>query len=340
MAQVPVKSEKFDITQPLGSMNSIRSLLDKQKGEFEKLLGKQLDPTRFVRLAISAAQRNQGLLKCDAASFLGALMDASRLKLEPGVPGGLWLTPRNNRKTGKSEVLGIIDYRALIAIARRGGEVGDIAAHIVREGETFTWVRGDDEKIIHEGNQPNAPAKYVYAIARYKDGRVMHREVMSYDEVEAIRQRAPAGSSGPWTTDPGEMAKKTVIRRLCKYLPQTEELRDALQVADKEFEGTDASITLDLDTQIQKAQPVVNEDAEPPPEQEVEDYGTPPGPPVQSRPSLIHESEQSLRSQIVDLVAACMEAGKGSKVPPDFENMKPPELTSFRDMLRRRLEGK
>ncbi len=40
-------------------------------------------------------------------------------------------------------------------------------------------------------------------------------------EVDAIRARSRAGKSGPWVSDYEEMARKTVVRRLCKYLPMS-----------------------------------------------------------------------------------------------------------------------
>jgi len=56
--------------------------------------------------------------------------------------------------------------------------------------------------------------------------------VMTKDEVEAIRKRSRAGKSGPWVTDWGEMAKKTVVRRLSKMLPLSSEIMDYVSADD------------------------------------------------------------------------------------------------------------
>jgi recombination protein RecT len=52
---------------------------------------------------------------------------------------------------------------------------------------------------------------------------------MTKDEVDAIRKRSRSGSSGPWVTDYGEMAKKTSLRRLCKLLPLSPEVAEHIE---------------------------------------------------------------------------------------------------------------
>ena len=69
----------------------------------------------------------------------------------------------------------------------------------------------------------------VYAVAFFNDGSTQF-EVMVKAEVEAIRKRSRAYGSGPWVSDFEEMAKKTVVRRLSKYLPQSPEMARALEI--------------------------------------------------------------------------------------------------------------
>ena len=44
-------------------------------------------------------------------------------------------------------------------------------------------------------------------------------EVMTIDQIEAIRERSKAGRDGPWITDYGQMTRKTLVHRLFNYLP-------------------------------------------------------------------------------------------------------------------------
>ena len=59
---------------------------------------------------------------------------------------------------------------------------------------------------------------------------------MSKDEVDAVRKRSRAANNGPWVTDYGEMAKKTVFKRLSKWLPVTPELQEAIAKDDEEYQ--------------------------------------------------------------------------------------------------------
>jgi hypothetical protein len=85
---------------------------------------------------------------------------------------------------------------------------------------------------------------------------------MTKAEVDAIRKRSRAGSSGPWVTDYAEMARKTVVRRLAKYLPLSVELADAI-VADQdvitEEKSVAGTVVDDLNASLAASEPAVKE---------------------------------------------------------------------------------
>jgi hypothetical protein len=85
-----------------------------------------------------------------------------------------------------------------------------------------------------------------YAVARLKNAEPVF-EVMHKDDIEKIRRRSKAADSGPWVTDYDEMAKKTVLRRLCKYLPLSTELTAA--VAKDEYAERGLLDQLNLETE-------------------------------------------------------------------------------------------
>ncbi len=136
--------------------------------------------------------------------------------------------------TDRGEGFVIIGYRGMIDLARRSGQIASLSARVVREGDEFSFEFGLDEKLIHRpGENEDAPVTHVYAVARLKDGGTQF-EVMTRKQIELVRSLSKAGNNGPWVTHWEEMAKKTAIRRLFKYLPVSIEIQRAVSMDEKE----------------------------------------------------------------------------------------------------------
>ena len=202
-------------TQP----KTIRSLIKDMEGEIAKALPSVITPERFTRITLSALSTNPKLSECTPNSFLGAMMTAAQLGVEPNTPlGQAYLIPYRNH--GRLECQFQLGYKGLIDLAYRSGEVKTIQAHTVYENDDFSYELGLEPKLHH------VPAKaergkpvYFYAVFHTKDGGYGF-EVMSYEDVEAHAKRySKAYSSGPWQTNFEEMAKKTVLKRVLKYAP-------------------------------------------------------------------------------------------------------------------------
>ena len=187
-------------------------------------LPRHLTPERLARVAITAISRNPRLLECTRESLALALIEAGQLGLEPnGIMGQAYLVPYFNGKTKKYEAQFQIGYRGLIDLARRSGEVTKVEARVAREGDYFEYEYGLTPKLVH---RPDPSGKgeitHVYAIAWLRGSDPIF-EVMTREEVEKVRRRSKAADDGPWITDYEAMARKTVVKRLCKYLPLSPE---------------------------------------------------------------------------------------------------------------------
>ncbi len=129
--------------------------------------------------------------------------------------------------------------------ARNSGEISNIAAHVVYENDKFEYVLGDDERIEHQpkmGDRGKPIA--VYAIVKMKDGTVQ-REVMDRDAVMRIAtQSKNAAQYNPDTgKNFGEWWRKTVIRRISKYLPSSSDRDEFLQAVERIDDGFDYEAT-------------------------------------------------------------------------------------------------
>lgn len=203
------------------------------------VLPKHLTPERVVKMALVAASRQPLLFKCTKESFLQAIMKSAELGLDcSGTLGRAYLVPYFNSKIGAYEAAFIPGYQGLIELARRSGNIARIESRVVYEKDSFVVEYGLEQKLIHTPSliADRGDMKCVYAIAELMDGS-RQLEVMTIEEVEGIRLRSRAKDNGPWKTDYSEMARKTVIRRLAKYLPLSTELQKAFEADDEQFNG-------------------------------------------------------------------------------------------------------
>lgn len=227
-------------TTPKARMDSLRMLLEKARPSMAAVVPRHVTPERLVKLALVAASKNPVLLQCDQTSILQSVMTAAQLGLDcGGTIGSAYLVPYKNNRTGRFEAQLIVGYRGLVDLARRSGEIESIEAHVVYTDDEFEIAYGLEPVLRHVPNLKGdrGEAILVYAIGRLKGG-ARQVEVMTKADVERIRSRSRAGTSGPWVTDWDEMARKTVVRRLCKYLPLSTELAEAIAADDRSESGT------------------------------------------------------------------------------------------------------
>lgn len=179
-----------------------------------------VEAAKLVDAAMVAVHTTPTLQQCNPISIYIALKRAATLGLHPGTRGGAHLVPFRNRDGGWDAQL-IIGYRGAIAMCTRSGAVKAIRARVVKRNDVFEVYQGTTESIVHSPKLPpeqGAETVAVYAVAELGNGHQQF-EVMSAEEVDAIRAKSRAGNSGPWKDYFDEMAKKTVILRLTKCLP-------------------------------------------------------------------------------------------------------------------------
>lgn len=220
------------------------------KAQMALTLPKHMTVDRLARIALTEVRRVPKLAKCDQTSFLGAIMQCAALGLEPGgALGHCYLLPFENRKQNRTEVQFIVGYRGMIDLARRSGQIVSLEARAVYQRDKFKVRLGLDSTLEHEPDweaTDRGQLTFVYAIAKLKDGGLQF-EVMSRAEVEKVRAMSKAGSNGPWVSHFEEMAKKTVIRRLFKYLPVSIEIQRAVGLDEQAESGLQQDNPLVID---------------------------------------------------------------------------------------------
>lgn len=218
-------------------VGGFEGLLQKSWPRIASVMPKQMNPERMFQLAVSCVNQTPHLSECSPQSVLSCLMKCSSLGLEPSAVDGLgraYIIPRKNKFTNNYEATLVVGYRGYIDLARRSGQIKDISARVVREGDEFEYEYGLTECLRHVPSTDPIEGReitHVYMVAHFNDGG-HYIEVMSRDEVEEVRKRSASPNKGPWFSDYSAMARKTVIRRAFPYLPVSIEAMNAASADD------------------------------------------------------------------------------------------------------------
>ena len=247
------------VRQP-APIDGLRDLLAKARPSMEMVLPKHVNAERLIKVALVAVSKTPKLLECTKTSIVQSVMKAAELGLDcGGALGSAYLVPykknsKDARGNWQSEMVCqlIVGYRGLIDLARRSGALSSIEARVVRERDRFELAFGLEPKLIHEPflDGEAGGVRLVYCVARLTDGGT-HVEVMTRDQVERIRERSKASKDGPWVTDWEEMARKTVVRRTCKYLPLSAEIVRAMQEDRDAPDFFPPSVALEMPTEAE-----------------------------------------------------------------------------------------
>ncbi|MET3710369.1 recombination protein RecT [Sphingomonas trueperi] len=199
----------------------IRQNLQNMAPELKAALPAHVSVEKFTRVAMTAIQNNPQLQNAERRSLFGAIV---RLAQDGLLPDGreAAIVMFGQQAQAMPMIAGVLKK------IRQSGDVCYVSAQIVYENDRFKWTLGFDESVEHEPaplDQDPGEAVAAYAVAVLKDGSRL-LEVMRKSEIEKVRNVSRAKGSGPWVQWWGEMARKTVMRRLSKRLPMSTDLDD------------------------------------------------------------------------------------------------------------------
>ncbi|MEV5710083.1 recombinase RecT [Actinoallomurus sp. NPDC052274] len=223
-----------------------RAMFLKMRDEFAEVLPKHVPVDRFMRSALMCLRKRPALLECESASLFGALMECARVGLEPGTKQTA-IVPRGKK------VIFIAQWHGLVDLMYRSGQVSAVHAEFVYAGEPYDYTLGDDAGFWHKPDLlarrgEDAEIILAYAYAVMKDGTRSQLVILNREQVEEIRdehsrdyQRAErAREEDPalfaeqpdlprfnsyWHTYFPEMWRKSCVRALANWVPQSPELR-------------------------------------------------------------------------------------------------------------------
>jgi recombination protein RecT len=201
----------------------IRQNLTAMEPEFKAALPPHIPVEKFKRVALTAIQNTPALVNADRRSLFGAFV---RLAQDGLLPDGreAAIVMFGNKAQAMPMIAGILKK------VRQSGEVAKVSAQVVYANDKFVVKYGFDEDVEHIPpalNESRGDPIGAYATAVLKDGSQM-LEVMSLEDIEKVRKVSRAANNGPWVQWFGEMARKTVMRRLSKRLPMSTDLEEEI----------------------------------------------------------------------------------------------------------------
>lgn len=236
-----LESNIYSCEAAFQAVSSDRSLVFKREAEFamqilgnnQYALGLAIDNPQSVRDAVT-----------NVAAIGLSLNPARKLA---------YLVPRDKK------ICLDVSYMGLLELAVSSGSVHWAKAELVHQQDAFS-LNGYDKPPTHSYDpfaKDRGEIVGVYVVAKLATGDYL-TDTMTIDEVYDIRARSSAWKawlekkkSNPWVTDPGEMIKKTLIKRSQKTWPKTERLDHAVH-----YLNTDGEQGIDLN--VVEMEPAVN----------------------------------------------------------------------------------
>lgn len=195
-------------------------------------LPKDFNQTRFLQNCMTVLQETKDIEKMHPVSIARTMLKGAFLGLD-FFNRECYAIPYGNQLQFQT------DYKGEIKLAKKYSinKIKDIYAKVVREGDKFEEKVVDGKQYVNFEPIPfnNGEIIGAFAVVLFEDGSMMY-ETMSKAEIEAIRDNfSKAKNSLAWTKTPGEMYKKTVLRRLCKLIEKdfdSAEQRKVYEAAD------------------------------------------------------------------------------------------------------------
>lgn len=229
---------------------TLRQQIMQMREQFALAMPRGAEAAQLIRDALTCLSTTPKLAECDPSTVLGGLMTCAQLGLRPGVLGHAWLLPFWDGKSRTNKAQLVIGYQGLVELAHRSGKIASLIARTVHENDLFEVEYGLEDRLVHrprlDGDR-GAPRGY-YAIVKLTTGGhafwyMGHDEMLAWRDKHAMARTRDGEIVGPWRDNFEQMAQKTVMLRLAKWLPKSTELAVAMEVDSSVRFNTDPTAT-------------------------------------------------------------------------------------------------
>ena len=202
---------------------------EERQDALARLVPEGVSAERFTELTRTALLKNPELLKADRASLWLALRASAAAGLVPDGQQAA-IVVYENKKTGKQEATLIPMIRGVRDTLASYGWM--LQSSVVYSNDQFDFDEGAQRVTHRRARLGEARGEIIgaYAQLTHKDGRRMV-EVMSLDEIHAVRDKAPRARNSQWHDPQGypRMVEKTPAHRAAKKAPLDPKDRERIE---------------------------------------------------------------------------------------------------------------
>ena len=163
---------------------------------------------------------------CTPESLRACAVKAATYGLLPG--RDCHFLPFRNR--GRKEATYVPNYFGIILALERSGKVRRAFAHAVCEGDHWAFdmfaERPQHTPAVALGKKPGKTLFY-YGAIMFHDSTCAF-EILTLEDLEALKKCSPAGEQSVWLTHHDAMCRKSALKRVAKYVRLTPKMQELL----------------------------------------------------------------------------------------------------------------
>jgi recombination protein RecT len=223
---------------------AVRHELEQRADALALSLPGHMKPGEFVNMTVMAIAGDPEIMQCTKRSIVTAAMKAAADGLMPDKREGAFIafnvkvSKKGEPDRWQKQCQWMPMVYGVIKKIRQSGDVKSLTAHVAYENDHFDYELGDNERLEHKPVMQNrGRALCAYAIAKLENGEIV-REIVSLDDLNKIKAASKNSNRGPWVDWWDEMARKSAIKRLAKYLPMSKELEGVIRHDDEMYDLT------------------------------------------------------------------------------------------------------
>lgn len=215
------------MSDKLVTYDTMKTALMDRHAQWSGLLKALMPPQHFLDYALVHFAEHSRLGDCTETSLLVGIYKAARDSLELGKD--CYLVPFKNQHTGRLEAVYVHDYRGIVKLLERTGNVTKAFSEVVFEHDVCTIDYGHPiQPLVHQiALRQRGKALGCYGAIVMRD-KTMHLHYMTHEDIDRVRQQAPGRDQDAWIKHPLEMWRKTALKNAAKYCPLTPALHEAL----------------------------------------------------------------------------------------------------------------